>query len=61
MKALVINALGRGFDLEDVEIATPIEREALVDVQAAGRCHTDLLRHSRYRSNAGGAVTRLRE
>ncbi len=43
MKALVINALGRGFDLEDVEIATPIEREALVDVQTAGLCHTDLL------------------
>ena len=43
MKALVLNAIGRGFDLEDVEIATPIGREVLVDVQASGLCHTDLL------------------
>src|SRR6201982_3825881 len=43
MKALVVNALSRGFDLEDVEIATPIGREVLVEVQASGLCHTDLL------------------
>jgi S-(hydroxymethyl)glutathione dehydrogenase/alcohol dehydrogenase len=43
MKALVLNALGRGFDLEDVEIASPEGREVLVDVQASGLCHTDLL------------------
>jgi S-(hydroxymethyl)glutathione dehydrogenase / alcohol dehydrogenase len=43
MKALVVNALGRGFDFEDVDIAAPIGREVLVDVQAAGLCHTDLL------------------
>jgi S-(hydroxymethyl)glutathione dehydrogenase / alcohol dehydrogenase len=43
MKALVLNALGRGFDFEDVDIATPIGREVLVDVQASGLCHTDLL------------------
>jgi S-(hydroxymethyl)glutathione dehydrogenase/alcohol dehydrogenase len=43
MKALVVNALGRGFDLEDVEIASPRGREALVTVQASGLCHTDLL------------------
>jgi S-(hydroxymethyl)glutathione dehydrogenase/alcohol dehydrogenase len=43
MKALVVNALGRGFDVEDVEIATPKGREVLVDVQASGLCHTDLL------------------
>ena len=43
MKALVVNALGRGFDLEDVDIAAPIGREVLVDVQASGLCHTDLL------------------
>jgi S-(hydroxymethyl)glutathione dehydrogenase/alcohol dehydrogenase len=43
MKALVVNALGRGFDLEDVEIAAPIGREVLIDVQASGLCHTDLL------------------
>ena len=43
MKALVVNALGRGFDFEDVDIAIPIGREVLVDVQASGLCHTDLL------------------
>jgi S-(hydroxymethyl)glutathione dehydrogenase/alcohol dehydrogenase len=43
MHALVLNALGRGFDLEDVEIASPVGREVLVDVQASGLCHTDLL------------------
>jgi S-(hydroxymethyl)glutathione dehydrogenase/alcohol dehydrogenase len=43
MKALVLNALSRGFDLEDVEIAAPIGREVLVDVKASGLCHTDLL------------------
>jgi hypothetical protein len=29
MKALVVNALGRGFDFEDVHIASPIRREVL--------------------------------
>jgi S-(hydroxymethyl)glutathione dehydrogenase/alcohol dehydrogenase len=43
MKALVVNALGRGFDVEDVEIATPRGREVLVDAHASGLCHTDLL------------------
>src|SRR4029077_1130934 len=43
MKALVLNALGHGFDFEDVEIAVPEGREVLVDVQASGLCHTDLL------------------
>ena len=38
MKALVVNALGRGFDLEDVD-----RHEVLVEVQASGLCHTDLL------------------
>ena len=42
MKALVLNALGRGFDFEDVDIAAPIGREVLVNVQASGLCHTDL-------------------
>ena len=40
MKALVLNALGHGFDFEDVEIAAPIGREVLVDLQASGLCHT---------------------
>jgi len=43
MKALVVNALSRGFDFEDVQIAAPIGREVLVNVQASGLCHTDLL------------------
>jgi S-(hydroxymethyl)glutathione dehydrogenase/alcohol dehydrogenase len=36
MKALVLNAIGRGFDFEDVNIATPLGHEVLVDVQASG-------------------------
>jgi S-(hydroxymethyl)glutathione dehydrogenase/alcohol dehydrogenase len=43
MKALVVNALGGGFDFEDVEIAGPQGREVVVDVEASGLCHTDLL------------------
>jgi len=43
MKALVLNALGRGFDFEDIDIAAPMRREVLIDVQASGLCHTDLL------------------
>jgi S-(hydroxymethyl)glutathione dehydrogenase / alcohol dehydrogenase len=43
MKAIVLNAAGRGFDYEDVDIAKPIGHEVLVDVQASGLCHTDLL------------------
>jgi len=43
MRALVLNALGRGFDLDEVDIAPPTGREVLVDVQASGLCHTDLL------------------
>ena len=43
MKALVVNALRRGFDLEETDIAAPMGREVLIDVQASGLCHTDLL------------------
>ena len=43
MKALVVNGLGGGFDVEDVQIAAPVGREVLVDVRASGLCHTDLL------------------
>ena len=43
MKALVVNALASGFELEDIDITTPIGREVLIDVQASGLCHTDLL------------------
>jgi S-(hydroxymethyl)glutathione dehydrogenase/alcohol dehydrogenase len=42
MKALVCNAVGRGFDLEDVDIAAPVGPEVLVDIRASGLCHTDL-------------------
>jgi Zn-dependent alcohol dehydrogenase len=40
MKAFVPNAFGRGFDLEDVDIAAPMEREDLVNVQNSGLCRT---------------------
>jgi S-(hydroxymethyl)glutathione dehydrogenase / alcohol dehydrogenase len=43
MKALAVNALGSGFDFEDVDIAAPTGSEVLVDVRASGLCHTDLL------------------
>jgi S-(hydroxymethyl)glutathione dehydrogenase/alcohol dehydrogenase len=43
MKALVVNGLGRSFDLEDVDVASPIGREVLLEVRASGLCHTDLL------------------
>ena len=43
MKALEVNALGRGFDFEDIHISTPIGREVLVDVQASGLCHICVL------------------
>jgi S-(hydroxymethyl)glutathione dehydrogenase/alcohol dehydrogenase len=42
MKALVLNEVGRGFELEDIEIAMPVRREVLVEVRASGLCHTDL-------------------
>jgi S-(hydroxymethyl)glutathione dehydrogenase/alcohol dehydrogenase len=42
VKALVLNAVGRRFELEDIEIATPVRREVLVEVRASGLCHTDL-------------------
>jgi S-(hydroxymethyl)glutathione dehydrogenase / alcohol dehydrogenase len=43
MKALVLNAISHGFDFEEIDIAAPIGREVLINVQAAGLCHTDLL------------------
>jgi S-(hydroxymethyl)glutathione dehydrogenase/alcohol dehydrogenase len=42
MKALVLNAVGRGFELDDVDLAAPVGREVLVEVRASGLCHTDL-------------------
>ena len=43
MKALVLNAVGGEFELDDVDIAAPMGREVLVEVRASGLCHTDLL------------------
>jgi S-(hydroxymethyl)glutathione dehydrogenase/alcohol dehydrogenase len=43
MKALVLNAVGRRFEVEDVDIAGPVGREVLVEVRASGLCHTELL------------------
>ncbi|MFZ0717816.1 zinc-binding dehydrogenase [Mycobacterium sp.] len=42
MRAAVVNGIGQGFVIEDVDIAEPIGREVLVHVKAAGLCHTDL-------------------
>jgi len=39
--ATVVNAVGSGFSVEDISIAAPIGREVLVDVKAAGLCHSD--------------------
>jgi Zn-dependent alcohol dehydrogenase len=36
MKAVVVNALWRGFELDDVQIAAPMRREVLVDVIGCG-------------------------
>lgn len=42
MKAAVVDAVGGGFALQDVDIAEPTRREVLVEVRASGLCHTDL-------------------
>lgn len=42
MKAAVVEALGAGFKIVDVDLAEPIGREVLIDVRASGLCHTDL-------------------
>jgi S-(hydroxymethyl)glutathione dehydrogenase / alcohol dehydrogenase len=42
MRAAVVNGVGEGFVIEDVDIAEPVGREVLVQVKAAGLCHTDL-------------------
>jgi hypothetical protein len=38
MKALIVNALSRGFDFENVQIGAPIGREVLVNVQVSALC-----------------------
>jgi S-(hydroxymethyl)glutathione dehydrogenase/alcohol dehydrogenase len=42
MRAAVVNAIGAGFDIEDIEIDVPLGREVLVEVKAVGLCHSDL-------------------
>ena len=42
MKALVLNAIGHGFDYEDIDIATPIGHEVLVEASVRAG-HKDLL------------------
>ncbi len=42
MKAAVIRGLGEGFAVEELSIADPIGREVLVEIRAAGLCHSDL-------------------
>ena len=58
MKALVLNAGGRGFDFENVDIAPPIGGEVLVDACASGHlgcvtptCYSLLTESSQGRMN----------
>ncbi|MBC9955003.1 zinc-binding dehydrogenase [Leucobacter sp. cx-42] len=43
MKASVVRELGKGFELADVDIASPVGREVLIEVKASGLCHSDEL------------------
>lgn len=42
MKAAVVDAVGAGFKIAEVELAQPLGREVLIDIRASGLCHTDL-------------------
>jgi S-(hydroxymethyl)glutathione dehydrogenase/alcohol dehydrogenase len=42
MKAAVVEAVGRPFEIVELEIDDPIGREVLVEVRASGLCHSDL-------------------
>ncbi|WP_433340811.1 zinc-binding dehydrogenase [Streptomyces sp. CA-253872] len=42
IKASVTREQGKGFSVEEVELAAPIGREVKVDVRASGLCHSDL-------------------
>ncbi len=41
MKAAVVTDFGSGFEVMDVELASPLEHEVVVDVRASGLCHSD--------------------
>lgn len=49
VKALILEEVGEPFRLANVELASPIGQEVLVDVKASGLCQSD-----RTASNAGG-------
>ncbi|MGP2439885.1 zinc-binding dehydrogenase [Streptomyces sp. JW3] len=42
MRAAVVQTPGGGFTVQDVDIDRPVDREVLMEVRAAGLCHTDL-------------------
>ena len=42
MKAAVVDTVGAGFKISEVELDQPQGREVLIDVRASGLCHTDL-------------------
>lgn len=42
MKAAVVNEYGAGFEIEHIQIDAPHDHEVLVEVRAAGLCHSDL-------------------
>src|SRR5260370_2446509 len=41
MRAAVIWGTGRGFSIEEIDVAKAMGREVFVDVKASGLCHTD--------------------
>lgn len=41
MRAAIVDAVGAGFAIQEIDLADPIGREVLVDVRASGLCHTD--------------------
>lgn len=43
MRAAVINEIGAGFEIEELEVDNPRGAEVLVRVEAAGLCHSDLI------------------
>ncbi len=50
VRAMVVNKLGGGFSLSNVDLALPVGREVLIDVKASGLCHSD---HSAMRFDIG--------
>lgn len=40
MRAAVINTIGAGFEIQNVEVDEPRGAEVLVKVEAAGLCHS---------------------